>query len=602
MIEGTRHGEADVGADEGGTAIDGGGGVDTNTVLHGAGDSDGARLRAWVTQAPAAIAVLSGPNFVYEVANAQYQRVFGSHRDYIGRPVREVFADVDAPEIWAALDQVYSSGAPLVGTEWAVQFETEPGVFEEKLYNFVFQPITDEHGAVGGIFVHAVDVTGNARARRSLEKEIAERARAESLLGAERSILEMIARDRPLDQTLTALAGLIEVASEGVLCSISLLDADGRHLRHGAAPSLPNAYNRAIDGIFIGPQAGSCGTSAYRNETVIVSDIAADPLWDDFRDLALMHGLRSCWSTPIRGGTGAVIGTFALYRPAPMDPPPGERELVSILTYLAGIAIERYRGEAERAKLLAGERAARSAAEDAVRARDEFLSIASHELRTPVTVIKGVSQLIERGLRRDDFDRGQIIRHIRTVARAGDRLSLLINDLLDVSRLQSGQLNLRPAPLDLPALVSEVVDRHAAGVEVDHAIELSVPGDVIVVEADAARIEQVLDNMLSNAVKYSPSGGAVRVTVSRDSDGAAVAVTDQGIGLPCGSVEQIFQPFGRAGNAVSRNLPGMGLGLFISRRIAELHGGSLSAVSPGEDRGSTFTLSLPLSGGPSRNP
>jgi GAF domain-containing protein len=131
---------------------------------------------------------------------------------------------------------------------------------------------------------------------------------------AERELFEALDAGAPLLATLERIVSVIEEhADERLLGSILLLDEDGVHLRHGAAPSLPEAYNAAIDGIAIGPTVGSCGTAVHRREPVIVVDIASDPLWRDFRDLALSHGLRSCWSTPIFSDDDDVLGTFAMY-------------------------------------------------------------------------------------------------------------------------------------------------------------------------------------------------------------------------------------------------------------------------------------------------
>src|SRR5438270_13323026 len=135
----------------------------------------------------------------------------------------------------------------------------------------------------------------------------------EALIAGEKRILEMIAKSSPLEPILDALCRFGEEMSGNVLVSILLVSHDGKSLRHGAAPSLPKSYTEAIDGALIGPRCGSCGTAAYRAERVIVSDIATDPLWDQYRPLAMAYGLRSCWSTPIFSIAREVIGTFALY-------------------------------------------------------------------------------------------------------------------------------------------------------------------------------------------------------------------------------------------------------------------------------------------------
>jgi PAS domain S-box-containing protein len=187
---------------------------------------------------------------------------------------------------------------------------------------------------------------GDARFYDSYIIDVTERKRAEQLLAGQNRVLEMIARGRPLADTLDSLARLIESQSDGMLCSILLLDEEGRHLRQGAAPSLPEAYNRAIDGLSIGPRAGSCGTAAHRREPVIVTDTYDDPLWSEYRDLAMAYELRSCWSTPIFSEEGRVLGTFAMYYRNVRSPSPAEQKLIGIATHAAGIAIERKRAEA----------------------------------------------------------------------------------------------------------------------------------------------------------------------------------------------------------------------------------------------------------------
>src|SRR6266478_6046073 len=179
-------------------------------------------------------------------------------------------------------------------------------------------------------------------------KERGERKRAEALLSEEKRLLEMIAKGNSLSMVLDALCRLVEELSKGSLSSILLLDPDGKRLWHGAAPSLPKSYIDAIDGGFIGPAVGSCGTAAYRKESIIVTDIAQDPLWADYRDLALPHGLRACWSTPVLASDGRVLGTFAIYSREPRSPTPQQQNIIEQITDLASIAIERKRAEEER--------------------------------------------------------------------------------------------------------------------------------------------------------------------------------------------------------------------------------------------------------------
>ncbi len=156
-------------------------------------------------------------------------------------------------------------------------------------------------------------------------------------------ILEMVAANTPLPEILTSLVLLMEAQAEGMHCSILVLSSDGVHVRHGAAPSLPEDYVKAVNGAPIGPSAGSCGTAMYLRRPVVVTDVMTDPLWADYRPLAQICGLRACWSTPIFAAQGEVIGSFAMYRQEQRGPNLKETRLTQIATHIAGIAIERQR-------------------------------------------------------------------------------------------------------------------------------------------------------------------------------------------------------------------------------------------------------------------
>jgi anti-sigma regulatory factor (Ser/Thr protein kinase) len=178
------------------------------------------------------------------------------------------------------------------------------------------------------------------------------------LLAAQLELLAGVAAGHALHRALESLLRVVErVSTGGLLASILLMDEEGRHLLHGAAPSLPASYNAAIDGIEIGPSVGSCGTAAYRRAQVIVEDIASDPLWTSFRDLALGAGLRACWSTPVVGVGGRVLGTFAMYYPEPSRPAPSDLALIDVLVRTVATAIERSRLDEQRERELAEERA-----------------------------------------------------------------------------------------------------------------------------------------------------------------------------------------------------------------------------------------------------
>lgn len=194
-------------------------------------------------------------------------------------------------------------------------------------------PIFDAHGKVARLVGIAKDVT--------------ERKQVEQLVKGQNRILEMVAQGSPLIKILNTLCSLIESQQEGLRASICLLDEAKKCLCFGAAPSLPDSYNEAVHGMAIGPEEGSCGTAAFKNELVIVEDISQDPLWRKFKGLALPHGLRSCWSMPIRNTHGRVLGTFALYHDRPHRPAESELNLIRTAAHIAGIAIQRKQAEKE---------------------------------------------------------------------------------------------------------------------------------------------------------------------------------------------------------------------------------------------------------------
>ena len=220
-------------------------------------------------------------------------------------------------------------------TKWGASWSTgEP--FENEARH------RDAHGNFRWLLVRAVplrDEQGNILKWYGALTDIEDRKRAEALLAGEKRILEMVAKSDSLSRILDSLCRLVEEQATGVLASVLLVD--GNRLRHGGAPSLPKAYTDAIDGGVIGPCAGSCGTAAYHGKQVIVEDIATDPLWADYRDAALPHSLRACWSTPIFSSQGKVIATFAIYYGEPRSPSLRERQIFEQITVLAGIAIER---------------------------------------------------------------------------------------------------------------------------------------------------------------------------------------------------------------------------------------------------------------------
>jgi PAS domain S-box-containing protein len=232
-------------------------------------------------------------------------------------------------------------------------------------------------------------------------------------------------------------------------------------------------------------------------------------------------------------------------------------------------------------------------AQQALRTRDEFISVAAHELRTPITTIVGRLELLERRGARAGGMSERDVATLRLLREQAMRLNRLVGEMLDISRLQIGQLTLERTELDLGALAHRLVDE-LQQVSERHSFVVDTSGEPLMAQGDELRLEQALQNLLNNAVKYSPHGGAIHVRVFRRDQQVCASVADQGIGIPPAALDQLFTRFFRAGN-VDSTVTGMGVGLYVVKEIVTLHGGTVTVDST-EGVGSTFTVCLPSSG------
>ncbi len=226
-------------------------------------------------------------------------------------------------------------------------------------------------------------------------------------------------------------------------------------------------------------------------------------------------------------------------------------------------------------------------------AKDEFLNVVSHELKTPLSSMKGMAQLLHRQLERERSDK---LRNLQLIERSIRRMEMLVKDLLDISLIESGQLVLRRQPYGLSTLCQDAIDEFKAGTHTAPSLTLEVPGEPIEVEVDVDRISQVILNLLSNAYKYSPPGSPIAVTVERAEDTCIISVHDKGVGIPAELQPHIFDRFYRvpSTDVQTGSSVGLGLGLYISHKIVEQHGGRIEVQSTPEE-GSTFSIVLPLS-------
>ena len=390
--------------------------------------------------------------------------------------------------------------------------------------------------------------------------------------------------DSSLSEVLDALCRMIEkqFEEEEMHASILLIDPDGVHLRHGAAPTLPEAYNRAVDGIAIGPTVGSCGTAAFLKKPIYVCDIANDPLWANGAELALSHGLRACWSHPILSSSGAVLGSVAMYYDRPRQPGPNDLRLIDIVTRTATIAIERKRFEDElhqrNAQLV-----------EADRRKNEFLAMLAHELRNPLSSIGNAAQL----LREDQAGEHRAWAN-EVLDRQVKHLARLIDDLLDVSRLTHGKIELQRETIDASKVLDQAVEAVRPTVELRwQKLTISSTRAALLVHADPLRLEQVITNLLTNAVKYTPEGGRISVAAAHAGETIVLSVKDDGVGISPERIPQMFELFTQGDRTLARSEGGLGIGLTIVKTLVEMHGGTVTAESDGPGQGSTFRVTLP---------
>ncbi|MFI7235536.1 GAF domain-containing protein [Streptomyces cyaneofuscatus] len=303
-------------------------------------------LRSLFGQSTAVFASLAGPAHMLETANAAFfATIGGSDRHRTGLPLGQLMPELLEQGFIRLLDRVYRTGRPYTARGARVLLGSGADA-REAFFDFTYEPRLDVGGNVIGVRLIGVETTQVKHAQR--------------LTAEHRVLLEQIARQAALPDVLEGMARAIEeLAPEEVLVSVLLADADGSHLRHGAAPSLPGFYNQAIDGIATGEGVGSCGTAAHRRQPVIVTDITTDPFWDDFRDLAERAGVAACWSTPILARDGSLLGTFAMYHRTPRAPQEADLALARVFAGTAALGIERHRAEQARTAAETREKAAR---------------------------------------------------------------------------------------------------------------------------------------------------------------------------------------------------------------------------------------------------
>ena len=436
-------------------------------------------------------------------------------------------------------------------------------------------PVFSEDGSIGNA-VHIVKDITNLK-----KNEHREQIRS--------GILERIASGEPLTQLLSYIALSIEKENPEMLCSILLVSDDGKRLLNGAAPSLPDSYNRATDRTKIGEGIGSCGTAAYRRERVIVKDIDDHPFWKGFTP-AHEAGLRSCWSEPIFSSSGLLLGTFAIYHRVPAIPADDEIALIQQASAFAGIAIERDKNEAERLEL--EHQLSQSQKMEAIGHLSGGIAHDFNNLLTPILIY---ADMLKRSLPDNEKIRSQLDGIIKASGKARD----LTQQLLSFGRKQVMQMQI----VDLNDVITSFHSMLRRTVRENIILNLQLSGQPAVVRADGSKLEQVLLNLVLNSQDAITGTGSISIKTGHvliDDEFARrhpgmnpgrfilLSCSDDGCGMSAETMSRIFEPF----FSTKEVGHGTGLGLANAYGTVKQHDGTITVAST-VGSGSTFTIYIP---------
>jgi signal transduction histidine kinase len=492
------------------------------------------------------------------------------HGSLIGAPLRDLLAPETYAETLPIFAQVRASGVPFTADEYAVVIRAE---VRPRYFQWSLTPLRGPDGGVSALLASGIEIT----ARKTFEAEASAAARRAN---EERALLDT----------------LIDAAPIGV----AFLDRDLRFVRI-------NERLAQLNGLPATAHLGRYIGELLPNLAAAIEPLALQALAtgrpvtniDVMKPTAAYHG--SAWLKnfyPVPDPAGEILGVGVLVTDISDErrmqeelraTTTRERERVADLETLLN---DRKIADQERAQLYAAERQARAEAEAALQIRDTFFSMAAHELKTPLTAMLGQVQLIERRAAQSHTLSERDQRSVRAIRSQATRLNRLIGAMLDITRIEQGYLSLERDQVDLAALARRVVDEIQPAYP-QHHFRWRGPTSSLQISGDAIRLEQVLYNLVENAVKYSPRGGEITVSVEGDDRIARISVRDHGLGIAAADLPHLFERFYRSQSVQERHIPGMGIGLHVVREIVRLHEGEVS-VESAEGEGSCFSVTLPV--------
>jgi PAS domain S-box-containing protein len=502
------------------------------------------QLRDVFDQAPAFLAVLRGPDHVFDYINDAYLELVGK-RDIVGKPVREALPEVREQGFIDLLDNVYRTGEPFVGREIPVSLASDGGTQRIAHVDFVYQPLKNPDGSTAGVVAHGSDVSAAVHARREVERllGLSEQARRDAQESEQQ--YRFMANSIPVQVWTASPDGKLDFVSE-------------RSAEYFARTQTEVTGAQWLDVLHpddVGPTMERWSHSLETGEPYETEF----RLWSAEANAYRWHLARAI---PQRDDSGRIRRWF------------GSNTDIE----------EQKRNEAEL------ERLTREATE-ANRAKSDFLAAMSHELRTPLNAIGGYAQLIEMGVR-GPVTNEQLL-DLGRIQRSKAHLEKLVNDVLNFAKLGSGRIEFRPREIKVKDLLESVLDMVKPQSDTKKLrIETQVPADNLKILADDDRAKQILLNLFANALKFTPAGGLISLSVTAAEREVAIDVADTGIGIGKEQIGRIFEPFIQAKKALDVRDEGVGLGLAISRQLARAMNGDLTVRSKLAE-GSTFTVTFP---------
>ncbi|HKB80990.1 MAG TPA: ATP-binding protein [Thermoanaerobaculia bacterium] len=492
-------------------------------------------------QAPAIVAVLRGPEHVFELVNPACQALFRG-RQLLGRRMRDAVPEIVSQRFLGILDRVYHTGEPYTAREARVMLDRRgDGLLDQSDFNCIYQPMISSSCEVDGIIVFAYEVLPEVQARQQGQEQL-----------------------RDAEELCRLLVDSVEDYA------IFMLDPEGRVTTWNAGAQRIKGYkSQEIVGhhfsIFYAEEDVSDGKPQRLLALARERGRVKDEGWRVRKD-----GTRF-WAdvtiTAVRDAAGNLRGFAKVTRDA----------------------TERKQSEEAQQALVV--------AQEVNRAKDEFLAMVSHELRTPLTAILGWARMLRIG-RLDEETTQQAL---EALERSAQTQVHLIEDLLDETRIASGKLRLNMRPLDIRSVIDAALADLLPSAEVRQvSMETEMLCDGCPVVGDPVRLQQIVSNLVSNAIKFTPEKGSVQVRLLRDGSDAVIEVRDTGRGIAPDLLPNLFQRF-RQGDSASSRKAGVGLGLAISKYLVEQHGGTIRASSEGEGKGATFTVRIPLTVEPASN-